>query len=90
MTNSNSPQSFQHFRLTLRRNFNWIRQQMKDFSTDPHCKMCPQAVFTMGVYEEILYPLSDLTEIGTRARLKPSNDRGEFKLDRARSKNNIA
>ena len=25
-----------------------------------------------------------------RVRLKPSNDRGEFELDRARSKNNIA
>ena len=44
----------------------------------------------MGVYGEIIYPLSDLNEIGTRVRLKPSNDRGEFELDRARSKNNIA
>ena len=26
----------------------------------------------------------------TRVRLKPSNDRGEFENDRARSKNNIA
>ena len=26
----------------------------------------------------------------TRVRLKPSNDQGEFELDRARSKNNIA
>jgi len=26
----------------------------------------------------------------TRVRLKPSNDRGEFELDQARSKNNIA
>ena len=26
----------------------------------------------------------------TRVRLKPSNDRGEFELDRARSKTNIA
>jgi len=26
----------------------------------------------------------------SRVRLKPSNDRGEFELDRARSKNNIA
>ena len=25
-----------------------------------------------------------------RVRLKPSNDRGEFELDQARSKNNIA
>ena len=28
-------------------------------------------------------------EFGTRVRLKPSNDRCEFELDRARSKNNI-
>ena len=38
------------------------------------------------------YKNRSLVEIkfGTRVRLKPSNDRGEFKLDRARSKNNIA
>ena len=29
-------------------------------------------------------------KFGTRLRLKPSNDRGEFELDRARSKNIIA
>ena len=29
-------------------------------------------------------------KFGTRDRLKPSNDRGEFEFDRARSKNNIA
>ena len=28
-------------------------------------------------------------KFGTRVRLKPSNDRGEFELDGARSKNNI-
>ena len=27
---------------------------------------------------------------GARVRLKPSNDQGEFEIDRARSKNNIA
>ena len=27
-------------------------------------------------------------KFGTRVHLKPSNDRGEFELDRARSKNN--
>ena len=43
----------------------------------------------MGVYGEILYPLSDL-EVCTRIGLKPSNDRGELELDRARSENNIA
>ena len=44
----------------------------------------------MGIYGEIPYPLSDLNEICSRVRLKPSNDRGEFELDRARSKNNIS
>ena len=29
-------------------------------------------------------------KFGTRVRLKPSNDRGEFELDQAQSKNNIA
>ena len=44
----------------------------------------------MGVYEEILYPLLDLNEIWHQSSSKPSNDRGEFELDRARSKYNIA
>ena len=43
----------------------------------------------MEVYGEILYPSSDLNEI-LHQSLKLSNDRGEFELDRARSKNNIA
>ena len=42
------------------------------------------AIFTTGVYGEICYPLSDLNEI------LHQNDRGEFELDRTRSKNNIA
>ena len=29
-------------------------------------------------------------KFGTRVRLKPSNDRGEFELGRAKNKNNIA
>ena len=29
-------------------------------------------------------------KFGTRVRLKPSNDRGEFELDWAKSRNNIA
>ena len=45
----------------------------------------------MGVYGEILYPLSDLNEILHQSSSeKPSIDRGEFELDRARRKNNIA
>ena len=36
----NSPRTFQCLRRTLRRIFNWIRQQMKNFPIDPHCKNC--------------------------------------------------
>ena len=39
-SSSNSPRSFQHFRRTLKRNFNLIRQQMKNFPIYPHCKNC--------------------------------------------------
>ena len=66
---SNSPRSFQRFRRTLVPNFIQIRQRVKIFPIDPHCKNCPlsatltRAIFTMGVYGEIRYPLSDLNEI---------------------------
>ena len=42
----------------------------------------------MGVYWEILYPLSDLNEIWHQSSSK--TDRGEFELDRAKCKYNIA
>ena len=54
---------FNFLEKTLVPNFNWIRQQMKNFPRDPHCKNCPRAIFTMGVYGEILYPLLDSNEI---------------------------
>ena len=38
-SSSNSPRLFQRFRRTLRRDFNWIRQQMKNFPIDPHVKI---------------------------------------------------
>ena len=45
----------------------------------------------MGVCGEVIYPLSDLNEIlHQSSSLKPSNDRGKFEHDQARSKNNIA
>ena len=37
-SNRNSFQWFQGFRQTLRRNFIWIRQQVKHFPIDPHLK----------------------------------------------------
>ena len=39
-SSSNSPRSFHRFRRIMRRNFNWIRQQVKNFPIDPHCKNC--------------------------------------------------
>ena len=43
-----------------------------------------------GLWGNSLYLLLDLNEFCLRVSLKPSNDRGEFELDRAKSKNNIA
>ena len=59
-------------------NFIQIRQRVKNFPIDPHCKKCPLLA--------TLY----LSEIRHQSLSKYSNDRGEFELDRARSKNNIA
>ena len=44
----------------------------------------------MDVYGEILHLLSNLLKFRLRVRLKRWNDRGEFEIDRAKSKNNIA
>jgi len=44
----------------------------------------------MGVYGEVIYPLSDFNEIWPQSSSKSSNDQGEFEIDWARSKNNIA
>ena len=37
----NSPQSLEGFRRTLAHNFIQIRQRVKNFPIDPHCKNCP-------------------------------------------------
>jgi len=67
-------------RRTLRRNFNLISQQIKNFPIDLHCKNCPlsatlwhcrkRGIFTMGVYGEILYLLSGLNEISPQSLSK--------------------
>jgi len=41
-------------------------------------------IFTIGVYWEIIDPLSDFNEISPQICLKPSNGRGGFELDWAR------
>ena len=38
-SSSNSPRSYQRLRRTLRRNFNWIRQQIKNVPIDPIVKI---------------------------------------------------
>ena len=40
-SSSISPRSFEGFTRTLKQSFNWIRQQMKNFPIDPHCKNWP-------------------------------------------------
>ena len=44
----------------------------------------------MGVYGELLICCRNRLKFRLGVRLKPSNNRGEFELDRTRSKNNIA
>ena len=55
--NSNSPRSFQHFRQTLRRNLIWIRQQVKNFPIDPHCKN--QSTFDVKIHRMTLPKVKD-------------------------------
>ena len=92
---------FQRLRRTLRRNFNWIRQQMKIVPIDSHCKNSPafgnvitfpkagdffQWGFTGKFFTRCLIWMTFCTGV----RQKPSNHGCEFELDRARSKINIA
>ena len=67
---SNSPRSFQRFRQTLRQNFNWIRQQMKNFP----------------IWGKFFTRCKIWMKFCTRVHLNSYNDRGEFELDRAKSK----
>ena len=91
-----------HFdRRTLVPNFIQIRQRVNNFPIDPHCKNCPLSATLYNVAESGQFLQSGSMgkffthcrlwmKFGTRVRLTPSNDRGEFELDRTRSKNNIA
>ena len=40
-SSSNSPRSLEGFRRTLVQKFIQIRQRVKNFPIDPHCKNCP-------------------------------------------------
>jgi len=49
-SNSNSPRSLECFRRTLRQKFNLLRQQMKNFPIDPHCKNCWLSAISSDVF----------------------------------------
>ena len=78
-SNSNSPRSFQHFGQTLRRNFIWIRQQVKIFPIDPNCKN--SSTFDVKIHRMTLSKVGDFYNEGLR---------GKFEFDWARSDINIA
>jgi len=52
--------------LTLNQNFNWSRQQVKNFPVDTIVKI---ARFRQryNVYKEMIYPLSDFNEISPQS-----------------------
>ena len=71
---------------------------MSNFPIDPHCKNRPFSAtlpkaddfYNGGLWRNSLPVVDFLMQFGTRVRLKTSNDRGEFEIDRTMSKNNIA
>jgi len=91
-SSSNSPWSFQCFRRTLVQNFIQIRQRVKNFPIDPHCKNRPlsRQFLQWGSMGKFFTRCWIWMKFCTRVCLKPSNDPSEFELDRKRSKNNIA
>ena len=97
-SSSNSPRSFQRFRRTLKPNFIKIRQRLKNFPIDPHCKNCPLSAtlgynfaesgqfLQWGSMGKFFICCQIKLKFRLRVRPKRWNDRGEFELDRARSK----
>ena len=93
--------SFQRFGRTLGRNFNWVLQQMKNFPMDPNVTIVrfrqryyhvvnSGQFLQWGSTGKIVTRCRIWMKFCTRVCLKPSNDWGEFELDRAWSKYNIA
>ena len=76
ISSSNSPWSFEGFRRTLKQHFNWIRQQMKNFPIDPHCKFLTRCQIWI--------------KISPKSSSKTLNDQDEFELHWARCYKNIA
>jgi len=97
---SNSPRSFQRFRRTLMRNFNCIRQPMMNFPKTPILKITrfrqrynvakSGHFLQWGSMGKFFTRCRIWIKFGTRVRLKPSNDRDEFELDRSRIRKYIA
>ena len=79
-----SPRSFQCFRRSFRRNFNWIRQQMNTFPIDPYCKSArfrqryniaeSGHILQWGSIGKMFTRCRIWMKFCTRVRLKPSND----------------
>ena len=64
---------------------------MKNFPIDPHCNVAKSGQFLQwGSMGKFFIRCWSWMKFGTGVRLKSSNDRGEFELDRAKSKDNIA
>ena len=85
-SSSNSPRSCQRFRRTkLVPNFMQIRQRVKNYNVVESGQF-----LQWGSMGKFFICCRIQLKFGTRVCQKPSNDRGEFELDRARSKNNIA
>ena len=98
-SSSNSLRSFQRFRRTLVPNFIQIQQRVENFPIDPivkNARFRPRYnVAESGQFLQLGYMGKFFTrfriwmKFGTRVRLKPSNERGQFEPHRARSKNFI-
>ena len=92
----NSPRSFQRFRRTLVHNFISIRQRVKNFPIDPHCKTYVLTLpkrdtfYNWGIWINSLSVVESRRKFRLRVCLKRWNDRRECEFDRAKIKNNIA
>ena len=74
-----------------------IRQRVKNFPIDPHCKICPLSATLLRCRKRKILQWGSMGKFficcriqSFRVRLKRWNDRGEFELDRTKSKNNTA
>ena len=99
-SSSNSPRSFQRFRRTLVPNFIQIRQRVKNFPIDAHIKIArfrqrynvaeSGRILEWGSMGKSFIGCRIQLKFRLRVCLKRWNDWGEFEIDRAKNKSNIA